>query len=133
MEFGLFISGACKPGISPPDDRPRTNCRRMQFSHREGSPCVEGSLGARLSVAARLSVRDEHLLACSPYTNTGKRHILARARACSTYTYIRIYPSPWDVPSRPYERDETYIYTRAGVAPVSFCGCVRHVVRRNVP
>lgn len=89
----LVISGACKPGISPADDRPRANCRRMQFAHRVGKP-VEGPPGARLSVAARLSVRDDRAarLPASAPKHRRTPHCRARARVQTrTHTYVRRY------------------------------------------
>lgn len=89
----LVISGACKPGISPADDRPRANCRRMQFAHRVGKP-VEDPPGARLSVAARLSVRDDRAarLPASAPKHRRTPHCRARARVQTrTHTYVRRY------------------------------------------
>lgn len=79
------------PALSPADDRPRANCRRMQFAHRVGKP-VEAPPGACLSVAARLSVRDDRAARtpASALKHRRTSHCRARARVQTRiHTYIR--------------------------------------------
>jgi len=73
--------GACKPGISLLHDRPRVSA-----GEPSGGEPVESPPGTRLSVAARLSVRDDR--AAFTCLRVLRAHTHAHTH---TYTYIYTY------------------------------------------
>lgn len=115
----------CKPGISPADDRPSAQTAGKCNSLHSGGEPVEGPPGTLLSVAARLPVRDDRVapftcLRCAhihthiyiyTHTRASTRHVRARRPHVHTYIHTHTYThttSRWDVPARPYERDESH-------------------------